>query len=131
MATADGNSTEGESSVANPAQTGPGCYRNHEHFTPRHRKPQAQPPLLDLEPPEAPPPQSPPHNPPTSPVSFQHFRNIKYQYNMILMRTIHIVNNYIIVICQTWDCNVLVIVLFGYIYVYTLFRLLSKSSNLL
>ncbi|XP_046659297.1 potassium voltage-gated channel protein Shab-like isoform X4 [Homalodisca vitripennis] len=70
MAAPDGNSTEGESGSVNPAQTGPGCYRNHEHFTSRHRRPPVQPPLLDLEPPEAPPqPQSPPHNPPpTSPV---------------------------------------------------------------
>lgn len=74
MSAADGNSTEGESSSANPAQTGPGCYRNHEHFTSRHRRPQVQPPLLDLEPPELPvppPPQSPPHNP-VSPVSILH-----------------------------------------------------------
>ncbi|XP_054285933.1 potassium voltage-gated channel protein Shab-like isoform X2 [Macrosteles quadrilineatus] len=72
LSTADGNSTEGESGSVNPAQTGPGCYRNHEHFTSRHRRPPVQPPLLDLDPPEAPPqPQSPPHqqNPPTSPAN--------------------------------------------------------------
>ena len=71
MSGVDGNSTEGESSSANPAQTGAGCYRNHEHFTSRHRRPPVQPPLLDLDPPELPvppPPQSPPHNP-ISPVS--------------------------------------------------------------
>lgn len=66
MSNQDGNSTEGESS-ANPAQTGAGCYKNHEHFTSRHRRPPAQPPLLDLEPPEQIPP-SPPNNP-ISPVS--------------------------------------------------------------
>uniref|UniRef100_A0A1B6DFT9 BTB domain-containing protein n=1 Tax=Clastoptera arizonana TaxID=38151 RepID=A0A1B6DFT9_9HEMI len=64
MSTVDGGSTEGESGSMNPAQTGAGCYRNHEHFTSRHRRPPLQqPPLLDLEPPEIPP------NSPSHPVS--------------------------------------------------------------
>ncbi|XP_039284713.1 potassium voltage-gated channel protein Shab isoform X3 [Nilaparvata lugens] len=73
LSNADGNSTEGEQS-ANPAQTGAGCYKNHEHFTSRHRRPAPPPqplpppPLLDLEPSETQPltqaqPESPQHNP--------------------------------------------------------------------
>lgn len=36
----DGNSTEGESACGRgPAQTGPGCYRNYEHYSlSRHRR---------------------------------------------------------------------------------------------
>jgi len=39
MSGVDGNSTEGESaSGRGPAQTGPGCYRNYEHYGLRHRR---------------------------------------------------------------------------------------------
>lgn len=40
MSGVDGNSTEGESACGRgPAQTGPGCYRNYEHYSlSRHRR---------------------------------------------------------------------------------------------
>lgn len=39
LAHVDGNSTEGESaSGKNPAQTGPGCFKNFDHFPNRHRR---------------------------------------------------------------------------------------------
>lgn len=40
MSGVDGNSTEGESACGRgPAQTGPGCYRNYEHYSfLRHRR---------------------------------------------------------------------------------------------
>lgn len=40
MSGVDGNSTEGESACGRgPAQTGPGCYRNYEHYSlARHRR---------------------------------------------------------------------------------------------
>lgn len=40
MSGVDGNSTEGESACdRGPAQTGPGCYRNYEHYSlSRHRR---------------------------------------------------------------------------------------------
>lgn len=35
----DGNSTEGDSAGGkNPAQTGPGCFKNFDHFPNRHRR---------------------------------------------------------------------------------------------
>lgn len=60
MSHADGNSTEGESTGRNPAQTGTGCYRNFDHFSSdRHRRsnssatpclPQAEGPPLPTSP---------------------------------------------------------------------------------
>lgn len=63
MSHADGNSTEGDSaSGRNPAQTGTGCFRNHEHL--QQRRGNATPRLPSN---EGPPPMPP------SPASQRHF----------------------------------------------------------
>lgn len=69
MSHGDGNSTEGEGESTNPAQTGPGCFKNYEHNVPNHhhrhrRSNSSQNPRL-------PTGDGPPPPPPLSPVSAQ------------------------------------------------------------